>query len=381
MKIYFDESGQSGCIFKKDDLLNFKSQPTFAVGALVIKDDSDYKTVYKKYDNFKKKFNIRGEVKGSDLLTKEKNNELKYLLRYLFDNTHYYVLIYDKRFYIATLLLTSLFGFVYQSQLTTHYYQQATVLSKQKDDFFIQYLNFIENPSKNSLIKYLEFLINYEYVNFNLQENAVVEISKMILDDNQAEDFYKDFMTFGWYKDANIVNLINLNALSELIYFIKNDIGFNNENICYIHDSIDEFEDVFKDELSNCGIDVNFEESKNNYMLQIIDNITSIVRHAYDKSLKHSEDKKLWKESSEWDLKLLASVQHKLSVYHINYTVPLNDWAFVLCIAIMFGNNYPKKNRNTFVFNYHYYECLKLVYSSISDVNTNISDVFDVLNM
>ena len=46
MKIYFDESGQSGCVLQREDLLNFREQPTFAIGALVVKNEKNAKKIY-----------------------------------------------------------------------------------------------------------------------------------------------------------------------------------------------------------------------------------------------------------------------------------------------------------------------------------------------
>ena len=108
MKIYFDESGQSGCVLQREDLLNFREQPTFAIGALVVKNEKNAKKILQKYHEFKQKFNITEEIKGTDLLTKKYNDELNYFLNNIVDSSHYYVLIYDKNFYISTLLLISL---------------------------------------------------------------------------------------------------------------------------------------------------------------------------------------------------------------------------------------------------------------------------------
>lgn len=47
MKIYFDESGQSGCVLQREDLLNFHEQPTFTIGALVVKNEKDEKNITK----------------------------------------------------------------------------------------------------------------------------------------------------------------------------------------------------------------------------------------------------------------------------------------------------------------------------------------------
>ena len=54
MKIYFDESGQSGCVLQREDLLNFREQPTFAIGALVVKNEKDEKKYYKNITNLNK---------------------------------------------------------------------------------------------------------------------------------------------------------------------------------------------------------------------------------------------------------------------------------------------------------------------------------------
>ena len=123
MKIYFDESGQSGCVLQKDDLLNFQSQPTFAIGAVVVYNEQDANNLIGKYRTFLEKNGIVGEIKGSDLLTRDRNNELAYFMRNLPDRSHFFVLIYDKRFYISTLLLLSLLGVEYQHLMPEHFYQ------------------------------------------------------------------------------------------------------------------------------------------------------------------------------------------------------------------------------------------------------------------
>lgn len=89
MKIYFDESGQSGCVIQKNDLLNFRTQPTFAVGALVVPTEVDEKVLLEKYNCFKEKYSIQGEIKGSDLLTRARNRELSYFLKHILDGHHF----------------------------------------------------------------------------------------------------------------------------------------------------------------------------------------------------------------------------------------------------------------------------------------------------
>ena len=287
MKIFFDESGQTGCVVSKNDLLNFSKSPTFALGAIVVNEKDEQKLI-NKYIYFKKKFNINGEIKGTDLLIKKNNDKLKYLVRYLFNDVNFYVNIYDKRFYLATLLLFSFTGFECFKTMKHEIYAQASILSLQNDDFFIRYLNYIENPSADSFSKYLSFIINYDYKYFRDPsgteiENAIFIFAKKIKEENKEECFWKDFMTYGWYKNDKITNLINLNGLYELIHLIKCEIKISNDRISFIHDNIYQFEDTIKDEMSENKCDIVFKDSKEEILLQLADNFVSVIRHAYDK--------------------------------------------------------------------------------------------------
>ena len=137
MKIYFDESGQTGCVLQKDELLNFRTQPTFAVGALVLPSEAEEKKILGKYRTFKRKYGIEGEIKGSELLTRNRNRELNYIIKHIFDDSHFRIIIYDKRFYLSTLLLIGLIDYEYQNEFPEHFYEQATALSQQKDEFLL----------------------------------------------------------------------------------------------------------------------------------------------------------------------------------------------------------------------------------------------------
>lgn len=379
MKIYFDESGQSGCLLQKDDLLNFKKQPTFTIGALILPTENEKEKMIKRYVDFKKKFNIIGEIKGNDIVTKKHNDELKYFINNIIDDSHFFVLVYDKKFYISTLLLISLLGIEYQQSIPEHFYTQASILAKQSDEFFINYLQYIENITLESFEEYLEFLINFNYQGFGMAENAVLTMSKKIIEEKIQDKCYKDFMTFGWYDDFQITNLINLNALSEIIYSIKSEKEILNGEVEYIHDRIKEYENTFINELKNYGINIDFEDSKDNLLLQIVDNFVSIFCHTYNKTIFHFKNKEEWKEISEWDLKIMSKIQKKISIKNINYTIPVSDWSLLLCVATMFSYHYPKKYRNNFHFNNYYVENLNKVYESIKTTCLTYYDVMETL--
>lgn len=379
MRIYFDESGQTGCVLQKKDLLTFQTQPTFALGAVVVKDDQDAEKLIAKYNDFLNFYHIEGEIKGSSLLTRAKNSELKHVMRNILDRTHFYVILYDKRFYISTLLLMSLVGLQYKQTMPEHFYTQAGMLSLQDDDFFIAYLKYIQSPGVSEFKDYLHYLIHYNYSNWEGTENVIVTTAKILLKKKLANMFYDDFMTFGWYENPKITNLINLNALSELIFFIKSQNSISNDEVVYVHDHILDFEDTFRCELANHGINITFADSKKDVLLQIADNVVSIARHAYDKAITHIRAKQQWNTENEWDMHLLAQVMRKLSIQHINFTVPPADWAAALCIETMFNPRYPKMYRNNIQFNHHYMESLRRVFASVSSENRALDGFFKIL--
>lgn len=379
MKIFFDESGQSGCVIQKDDLLNFRTQPTFAIGALVVPTESDEKVLLEKYSRFKDKYNIQGEIKGSDMLTRDRNRELSYFLKHILDGHHFFAILYDKRFYLSTLILHGMIGIEYQQEMIHHFYEQATFLSLQKDDFFLEYLRYIENPSPESFHEYLNYIINYEYQMYDVTENAVVTMAGKILEAHIEDKCYDDFLSFGWYENSKLTNVINLNALSELIYFIKAELNFKNQSVTYIHDHILEFEDTFESELKDCGIEVVFADSKYEPLLQVADNAVSILRHAYDRMITACKAERQWEESSAWDMKLLATVVNKMTVAHIKFTVPLCDWSVALCISQMFTLDYPPTRRNKMAFNIHYIETIGALQDSLTQAQRPMREVLDLL--
>ena len=379
MKIYFDESGQSGCVIQKNDLLNFRTQPTFAVGALVVPTGSDEKVLLEKYSRFKDKYSIQGEIKGSDLLTRARNRELSYFLKHILDGHHFFAILYDKRFYLSTLILHGMIGIEYQQEMVHHFYEQATFLSLQKDDFFLEYLRYIENPSPESFHEYLNYIISYEYQMNDVTENAVVIMASKILEAHIEDMCYDDFLSFGWYENSKLTNVINLNALSELIYFIKAELNIRNQSVTYIHDHILEFEETFKSELKDCGIEVEFADSMDEPLLQIADNAVSILRHAYDRMITACKAERQWEETSAWDMKLLASVVNKMTVTHIKFTVPLCDWSIALCISHMFTLDYPPMRRNKMAFGIHYIETMGALQDSLTQAQRPIREVLDLL--
>ena len=151
MKIYIDEAGNTGSagiIKDKKNGINFVSQPVFALGMLIIQDDAEAKNMLEKFNSFKEKFSIIGEIKGSTLTTREWNEEMEYLFNHFFDSLHFKINIYDKRFYISTLLLRTFTDNQLFYENTVFFYVQASILARQNNTFFEQSCYFVSKCSR-----------------------------------------------------------------------------------------------------------------------------------------------------------------------------------------------------------------------------------------
>ena len=93
----------------------------------------------------------------------------------------------------------------------------------------------------------------------------------------------------------------------------------------------------------------------------------------------HLNNKEELKKQSTWDMKLMSKIQTKLTVKHINYTVPICDWAAALCIQKMYSSKFPKDQHNRFVFNWYYVQNMELIYLSLLDSMNTLKKVYSIL--
>ena len=365
MKIYIDESGNTGCVLNNKDKLNFEAQPLFVIGAVIVEDEKQEQELINKYEYFKQKFGFFEEKKGSDLLTRENNEALEWFIKQILDDTHFQVTLYSKKYYLSTLLIRATIGNEFAEKEPIAYHSLASALSLQKDDFFYRYCEFIEKPTAEALEKYLEFICQYKYEKSNGVEFMIIQMARAMLDKGKLEVWLEDFMTFGWYENPSITNLINLNALAEFIFMYKFQKCKTNEEIHIIHDEIGEFKETFINELTPYKINISFADSKKEILLQIADNVASIFYHCIKNMTKHFERKEEWKPESQWDMELVSKVLRKIRVDNVKFTIPIHDWAAAVCVEQMFAPDYPKECRKNIFFNPMYVEVQKRIMESV----------------
>ena len=344
MKIYVDESGQTGSVnlSKKSVKLNFLEQPLFVNGAVVVKNIDDEKILLSKYIDFKNRnselLDERGEIKGSLLNTQSCNAALNDLIENVFDDEHFYINVYDKRFYLSTLLISQLHdpGQPRDSLICN---EQADFLKKQDDLFFSEYCKFINCPSKEEQ-SYLKFLKSYKYFD-EPEHNFVKEIIELD-EKNNFHTFHKETLLGpgSYAKNKKVSNLINLNSLGELINFIKKETNADNDSTRIIHDNIDGVEKIIKDEIKNFNINITFENSEESPLLQLADNISSIFAHIMKTSMASFKEGNVFEAKHEWNYLILSKLFNKISLNHIKLTVGINDLAVYKGLADIFNDGY-----------------------------------------
>ena len=365
MKIYLDESGNTGNVITKDNILKFADQRHFVLGGVKVKNNEDRKILLKKYKLFKEKFNINGELKGSDLMLRKYNKELKYFLENILDDTHFEICIYDKKFYLVTLLLYAILGNEFKEKYPLDFYSLASEYVLYSDEILIQYCKLSNSPNCNDLKKLLNLILKLDFKTIPNYNNPLKIVSKYILDNDAYDSILNKIMTFGWYNNDKYINLINLNALSELIYTLKFDYNLNNNNLEIFHDKISGFDKTFQSELSPLGINLKFIDSKDEELIQIADNIASIVAKCINSTTSIFEEKKEWHPTSEWMLTQYSNVLNIIGLNNIKFTIPTYNWAMSCCVKDMFTKEYPKHARKNIYFNRYYKYYYNNIYSSI----------------
>ena len=345
MRLYVDESGNTGgvdTLRRRAGELNFLQAPLFVNSAVALS-EQDHDRMKKKYIAFKKKYqNLmeNGEIKGSKLCTKEANDAFDYVVEHLLDGRHFYANVYDKRFYLSTLMLRQLsIGSYYEDELA-NFYIQASIISKQKDEVFIQYLTFVKNASIENARRFLTWLVKYFAGKERPQEIpvALVMFADLRLQSGNFSDLVETALGKGAYLNRSFINLINLNSLAELIYFIKESENIANSDYVVLHDQIDGISDVISDEFGPFGIDIEFANSADFELLQLADNLASTLSHLLMRTMRHLCDGSAYKTNNEWDNAALSRLVNRIGFNHIKWTVALDDQAVYRCLCELFSS-------------------------------------------
>ena len=379
MKVFLDEAGNTGCVINNDNILNFGPQRHFSLCGVMVRDENDEKMLRQKYIAFKEKFQITDELKGSSLLTRDNNDKLEYFINNILDNKHFSLCYYDKKFYLSCLMILALLGEDFQRQFSVAFYDFASCLSFENNTLFVEYSKMISKPTIEALRSFLKLIVSFDYRFTPKSENPLIMMAEKILVDHNEALFINDFLSPGSYDNPNYTNVINLNALSELIFTIKKENNLSNQQLLLIHDAIDGFSDTFISELAAFQISVSFSDSRDEVLIQMADNVASIFYKVMNDMVSIFENRTEWHPENEWKLTIASRLFNKISLNNVKFTTPVQNWAVAICVGRMFEAKYPKNMRKNLFFNQHYQEALYKIKNSIAATDFNSNFIKDIM--
>lgn len=370
MKLFIDESGYSGCIMpNRSGQLYNNDQRHFVLGGVFVSDNRDEIYLLDKYRKFKEKFGFSGEIKGSDLMTKQNNDALSYFIDEILDDRHFYICNYDKIFYLATLISVYVLGRSFQEQETLMFYQYASALSGERAELFFEYCAAVQKNTSVSKSNFLKYLVTFAFEKLDRNEcNPYIYFAKRRL----LEKCYGEFpLVFESYSCKNTVNFINMTALGELLLCLKHQHQIDlNDTIIY-HDNLTGYEEEYNQSFESSNIRINFVDSKENELIQLADNISSIYRKCFEKSFEAFRENKQWTDNI-WFSENYSRIIDKVGMSHIKMVTQISDWVLPFVIHDIFGteHNSFQKNKVWFWYLFDYYrEC---ILNEINGIDINL---------
>lgn len=371
MKLFFDESGYSGCVMpNKNGALYNDGQRHLVLGGVFVKDANDEDELLQKYRAFKMKFGFEEEVKGSDLMKRENNRALEYFITSILDDKHFYVCNYDKIFYLSTLVSVYILGRPFQEKEPLLFYQYVSALSGEKEELFVQYCEAVARNTEESKKGFLEYICSfpYEKLDRNTNNPYILFATKML-----QNSFYDNFpLVYEAYSCKNTVNYINMTALGELLLCLKHQHGINVSEIEIYHDRLIGYEAEYSQTFVDKSIGINFADSKECELIQLADNICSIYRKCFEKSFEAFRANRQW-DKNIWFSENYSKIIHKIDMKHIKMVTQIADWALAYTVRDIFGTEKDVylKNINTFLDSFFFYK--KSIYREIADIDVTVS--------
>lgn len=344
MKIYFDESRNTGEIWFKDGKLNYYEQRYFILCGYI-----GNAKITKKYSDFVEK-NIKVivtqeenpvEIKGNDLLTRVNNKVLEEFIDEFIYGNHFYLNIYDKKYFLVSQMLIWLFGIQFRDTMFIKYHTFCELLHKLNDEFLIQYLIVTKNNKTEQIEKFVEYLLDYPYsecINEVYEKKFVDDFKKMVLESNKHKDYIELLENFN-VENVRLSgnernNIVNLTALGETILLVKEnnkEILINDLQI--YHDEIELIDKYLEHYL--VGHNLSFVDSKKNIGVQLTDNLSSIIGNLINKILPMSSNQKVLKVLSNnftWQRNTLSKIMNLIDSHNVKIVSSMREQAFLKTI-------------------------------------------------
>lgn len=344
MKLFFDESGQTGCIIpNKQGFLFDSKQRYFVLGGILCKNSDDEAMMRQRYLEFLSKHGIEGELKGSDMMTRENNALLNDFVETMLDDEHFYICCYDKIFYLATLINSYFFPRQLMFDDPLFYFTQASALTHEDSSIFLKFCECNAIGTDEASMDFCRYVANFDFRKIDKGINGYSAMAKAVLQEGTALDFP---LPFGCYINPSYTNIINLTALGETILAIKQTLGIAVEDMSIVHDHIKEFEKEFLDAFHITNVQLDFCDSKDDPLLQYADNVASIFRKCCSETIRLFMNGQQWDPDQNWFPILYAKLLRKISYTNVKWDMAISDQVLPLCVEEMFSEGYPVEMRN-----------------------------------
>lgn len=371
MTLYFDESGQTGCIIpNKAGMLFDEKQRFFVLGGVICNDKQDEDYLRRKYHAFKMRHGIDGEIKGSDMMKRDNNSLLMDFIDTMLDSEHFYLCCYDKLFYIATLINAYFYPRQLMNDDPVFYFSQASALAHEDIALFLKYCECCAIGTDEASFEFCRYIISFDFQKIDAAQNGYIQMAKLVLEGGEALDFP---LPFGSYLDPDFTNIINITALGETALAIEVKRGIPSSEIRIVHDNITEFEKEFLDSFRAEPISLQFKDSKSDELLQYADNVASVFRKCCTETVNLFLRGQQWDPDKSWFPTLYAKLLSKIKYENIKWDVSISDQVLPLCIEEMFSEECPVVLRN----NTHFYKRFMWhrtwVINNIASLNYDVS--------
>ena len=167
-------------------------------------------------------------------------------------------------------MLFAILGEQAREQFPVEYYSLVSDLSQEKDELFATFCKLTKRTTKASVHKLFEYLKNYSYQHIPPAGNGLFFAVSEIQNKGLEEIFVSDFLKFGSYSNQKFANLINLNALSELLEVIGIEHNCDIRKIDIVHDNISGIDKMLREELKHLDVAVKFIDSQAEELIQLL---------------------------------------------------------------------------------------------------------------
>lgn len=243
----------------------------------------------------------------------------------------------------------------FQQQETLTFYMMASALAGEKEELFLHYCSAVCENTDNSKKEFLEYLISFPYEKLDRNDyNLYIAFAKLMLENKDYGEFP---LTYEAYSCKNTVNFVNMTALGEMLLSLKHLHGVDMSKTEIYHDNLMGYEEEYNQSFEDNKIHINFVDSKENELVQLADNISSIYRKCFEKSFEAFRCNKQWTDNI-WFTENYSRIINTIGMEHIKMDTQISDYVLPFVIRDIFGNEYGQfeKHKEKFWGLFYFYK-------------------------